>query len=393
MSRISRAAVALLLTLGLLATFAAPPRADEMPAVRVLTGALSNEAEAIAQRLAGALRFKTISYQDSADFRPEPFDALNAYLRKTYPATYAALDTQVVAGYSLLLEWKGSDASLPPALFLSHTDVVPIEPGTEEGWTHPPFAGTVADGYIWGRGTLDTKESVLAYHEAIERLLGEGWSPKRSLFFAFGHDEEIGGRAGAGAIAALLAERGVHFEFGVDEGGFILDGFEQIPDRHVALISTAEKTYFTVELVARGPGGHSSMPPVRSSVGRLATALDKLEKEQMDLKLCEPVREQLERMAPELSFGRRLALQNLWLFKGLVMRGLTDSRTSNAMVRTTTALTLVSAGVKENVVPQEARASVNFRILPCETPDDVLEHVRRTIDDPDIECILIRPLV
>lgn len=342
------------------------------------------DAGVLAERLAAAVRFETVSPQDPADFRAEPFIGLNAHLRATYSRTYTTLRVERVSQHSLLLEWPGSDPTLAPALFMSHTDVVPIEPGTEAGWTYPPFAGTVADGFVWGRGTLDVKNGVIAYHEAVEALLADGFTPRRTLFFAFGHDEEIGGRNGAGVIAETLRERGIHFEFAIDEGGFLLEDFPQLEDRDVAMIGVAEKTYFTVHLTARGLGGHSSIPPRVTAVGRLTAALHRLDTQRMAPRLCEPARQQLEHMAPALSGTAGFALGNLWLTAPLVVRDLASERETNPLVRTTTALTMVSAGVKENVVPQEASATVNFRILPCETTDDVLDHVRSTIADDDI---------
>ena len=346
--------------------------------------ALELSPPALAERLAAALRFETVSPQDPAEFCAEPFVLLNAYLRDTYSRTYEKLKVENINQHSLLLEWTGSDPSLKPALFMSHTDVVPIEPGTEDGWTHPPFAGTVAEGFIWGRGTLDVKSGVVGWHESIESLLADGFAPKRTLYFAFGHDEEIGGNHGGAAIAAKLRERGIEFEFAVDEGGFVIGGYPQIPDRDVAIINVAEKTYFTVHLTATGPGGHSSLPPFETAVGRLVAALHRLDTHPMKPRMCETARLQLERMAPALKGTTRFALGNLWLTSSLVLRNLETGRETNPLIRTTTALTIVNAGVKENVIPQEARATVNFRILPCETTDDVLEHLRSTIADENI---------
>jgi carboxypeptidase PM20D1 len=367
------------IALGLLA--AAPGRASEPV-----------DAQAVAQRLAASLRFRTVSYQNPADFDPAPFEALLEYLRVTYPRAHAALRVRRVAGYSLLLEWPGTQASLQPVLFMSHTDVGPVEPGTEEEWTHPAFAGVVADGVIWGRGAVDDKNGVIAWLESVERLLAEGYAPARGLYFAFGHDEEVGGHAGAAAVAALLRNEGRRFEFIIDEGGFVVEDTPILPGRLLAMVNIAEKTYFTVRLRARGEGGHSSMPPRHTAIGKLASALGRLEANPMPARLSGPIREMLTAVAPEVPGIEGWALRNLWLTEPLVLRGLTGDRSTNALVRTTTAITIFEGGVKENVLPQEAVATVNFRLLPGDSTEAVLDHIERTIDDPEI-TVEERPVV
>ncbi|MCP5055688.1 MAG: M20/M25/M40 family metallo-hydrolase [bacterium] len=290
-----------------------------------------------------------------------------------------------ISGYSLLLTWQGSDPSLAPALFMSHTDVVPVEQEALEGWTHPPFGGVIDEEFIWGRGALDVKSGVIGWLEAAEALLANAFQPARTLVFAFGHNEEVGGEGGAESLAATLRERGMKFSFLVDEGGFLSSDLGLIPGKLVAQINTAEKTYFTIHLTARSDGGHSSTPPPHTAVGKLATAIHRLEANPLPLRISQPIRDLFAALTPHFSFGRRLAMKNLWLTGPLVTRRMAEDPLQAAMLRTTTAATMVSGGVKENVVPKRATATVNFRILPGETPDDVLAHVRATIDDPEIE--------
>jgi carboxypeptidase PM20D1 len=278
----------------------------------------------------------------------------------------------------------GSDASLKPALFMSHTDVVPVEPGTEGEWTHPAFAGVVADGVIWGRGAVDNKNGVIAWLESTERLLADGYTPKRTLYLAFGHDEELGGDEGAAAMAALFRARGIRFEFIIDEGGFVIEDTPILPGRLVALVNIAEKTYFTVVLHARGEGGHSSAPPRRTAIGKLARALGRLEANPMPARLSGPIREMFAAVAPELPGVRGWVMANLWLTSPLVLRSITSDPSTDALARTTTAITIFEGGVKENVLPQEATATVNFRLLPGDSTQDVLNHIERTIDDAEI---------
>src|SRR2546426_7690294 len=174
---------------------------------------------ALAQHLAGALRFKTVSYQDSTQFDAREFDGFHRYLRATFPRLHAALKLEKVNGYGLLYEWTGSDANLPPIVLLAHQDVVPVEPGTESRWTEPAFEGRIAAGYVWGRGALDDKGSLVGILEAVEHLIAAGARPRRTVYLAFGYDEEVGGRRGAAPIAGLLASRTLHPQVVLGERG------------------------------------------------------------------------------------------------------------------------------------------------------------------------------
>jgi carboxypeptidase PM20D1 len=341
--------------------------------------------ETVAEHLAGAIRFETVSPEDDADFDPAPFHALTNYLRALYPRTFEALRLETVNDYSLVFEWKGSDPKLKPALFMSHLDVVPVEGAAVAEWTHPPFGGVIADGFVWGRGALDVKSGVILWLESVEALLVEGFAPRRTIYFAFGHDEEIGGPNGAAAIARLFEERGIRFAFLFDEGGFIFDGYPLLPDETVAMVVTAEKAYYNVRLTARGVSGHSSIPPASTAIGQLARAIVKVEENPMPTRLVQPMRELFEVLSPHVSFGRRLVFDNLWLTSGIVQRAMLDERISAPLVRTTFAATLVEGGIKDNVIPERAEATINVRILPGDTPEDVLAHMARVIDNPTIE--------
>ncbi len=347
--------------------------------------ALESWASSPAERLAGAIRFKTVSYEDRSLIDYRQFDTLLDYLRLSYPRVFDQLQVERVNGYSLLLRWPGSDPAARPVLFTGHLDVVPVEPGTESDWQHPAFAGVIADGRIYGRGTLDDKLGVMGLLEAAESLLAEGFSPRRTLVLAFGHDEEIGGREGAGKLAARMQELGLSFSWMVDEGGMLVSDYPLLPDRPVALVNIAEKGYLTLTLSATGNGGHSSNPPRVSSIGRLAGALARIENNPLPPRLVAPVEAMFEQLAPHLPWQRRLIFSNLWLTRPLVVRQMAGERLTQPFVRTTTALTMVNAGVKENVLPQRAEAKVNFRLLPGDTPETVVSAVRRIVDDPAIQ--------
>ena len=344
----------------------------------------SLDTAALAQRLAGALRFKTVSYQDSSQFDAREFEGFQRYLRATFPRLHAALKLEKVNGYGLLYEWTGADPNLPPIVLLAHQDVVPVEPGTESRWTEPPFEGRIAGGYVWGRGALDDKGSLVGILEAVEHLVAAGAKPRRTVYLAFGYDEEVGGRRGAGRIADLLASRNVHPELVLDEGGALATGLVAGIAAPVALVGIAEKGYVTVRLTAQAEGGHSSMPPDETAVGILAAAIVRLEHQQMPRAIRGPTATMFDYLGPEMSFGPRLVMANRWLFGGILARQFGATPQGNAMLRTTTAPTVLQAGVKENVLPSSARALVNFRILPGDSVESVVEHVRQAVRDSRI---------
>ncbi len=333
---------------------------------------------AAAKRLAGAIRIPTVTRSDSPHFDPAVFARFHGYLQQTFPLAHTRLSTETVAGHSLLFTWKGAHETQRPILLMAHQDVVPVEEGAP-GWTYPPFSGAIRDGYIWGRGTLDVKQGLLGILEAVEHLLQAGFQPRRTIYLAFGHDEEIGG-SGARAIAALLASRGVELAFVVDEGGVLTKGIVPGVEGWVALIGIAEKGYVSLKLSAEGTGGHSSMPPQQTALGIVASAVATLEANPF------PARTQGSKkffgaVGPHMPFFQRMIFANLWLFEPLLVNVLSQTPSTNASIRTTTAPTIFRAGVKDNLLPKRAEAVVNFRIVPGETPASVKAHVESLVDD------------
>jgi carboxypeptidase PM20D1 len=342
------------------------------------------QAQSPEQHLAEAITFATISHESKAEFDVAPFLALHAWLEATYPQAHRVLQREKLGAASLLYTWPGSDPSLAPFLLTSHLDVVPVP--DPESWTHPPFAGVIADGFVWGRGTLDDKAGVVATFEALELLTGQGFRPRRTLLVALGHDEEVGGEQGAGAITQRLADAGVRVWFSLDEGMAIAEaGATTLTDTPLALIGVAEKGYLTLKLAARGNGGHSSTPPPSTAIGRLARAIVRLEERPLPARTQGVVSDMLRAVAPHTGGIRRLMLAWPGLFGPLIEAQLEQQPSTNAMVRTTTAVTMIDGGIKANVLPREATARVNFRLLPGDESAEVIEHVRRAIDDPEIE--------
>ncbi len=341
--------------------------------------------EQAVERLARVIRFKTISYQDRERVDAAEFLNLHEYLERAFPRVHAALVKEIVGDYSLLYTWQGTSPELKAILLIGHMDVVPVEPGTESEWTHPPFEGKVADEFIWGRGALDMKQTIMAYLESVEWLLEGGFQPRRTVYLALHHDEEISGLNGALKIAELLKRRSVRLEFTLDEGSAILHGIVPGVQKPAALVALAEKGYLTLELTAKGEGGHSSNPPPSTAVGRLGRALHRLETRQMPAELRFPASGIFDNLASEMPLLMRAIVANRWLFEPLLLSRLERTPATNAIIRTTTAPTMLHrAGVKENVLPIEAKAVVNFRLLPGDTIDQVVEHVRTTIDDADV---------
>ena len=340
-----------------------------------------------AESLAQAIAFRTISM--GAD-QPPPRDALLAlqdWLTQRYPQVHQAMQLERVAELTLLYRWPGREPELPPLLLMAHQDVVPINPATASDWTHPAFAGTVADGRIWGRGALDDKGSLVAIMEACESLLGAGFQPRSDVWLLLGHDEEIGG-TGVQAAVAWLGDRQVRPRLVLDEGFMVLADFP-LTGRPAAIIGIAEKGYLTLQLTAPAAGGHSSMPPRESGAVRLARAIVALEENQLPGSLDDaPVAQMLAGVASDLSFTQRVLLANRWLFGSLIEKKLSAQPGGNAMLRTTTAPTMLSGSVKDNVLPQAATAMVNFRLHPRDSSESVIAHVQRLVEPFGVEVAI-----
>ena len=347
---------------------------------------MSLSADTVSERLSQAVRFVTISGADAAVFR-----TFHAFLRDSFPRVFSAL-TMVVeptdSSQAMCLEWPGRDASLPPILFLAHQDVVPVEPETEQAWESPPFEGRITNGFVYGRGTMDDKGCLITLLTAAETLLGEGFQPERTIYFGLGDDEEIGG-TGAQRIAETLRGNGVHLAFVLDEGLAVTEGYLPGFKVPVALIGIAEKGSALVELTATADGGHASMPPRPTASGLLAEAIRALEKHPMPATLNGPTRSMLEFLAPEAHFPLNMVFANLWLFAPIVKANLAKKPATEATLHTTGAVVRLEGGVKDNVVPSEARAVVNFRIQPGDAVADVIRHVERFVDTTHIHVKLL----
>ncbi len=357
---------------------------------------ISVDLDGAVERLSRAVQFPTISNQDRDDFNTKAFDDYHRFLVESYPNVHKTLKREILGDprpYSLLYTWEGKNPDLPPALFYAHQDVVPVPEDSRDQWDQEPFSGIVADGYIWGRGVLDDKNQIHGILEAAEMKIREGWQPERTLYFVFGQDEEVGGPEGARYIADVLEQRGIkRFAFVLDESAPLIPGaFPGIPD-NTALIGIAQKGYISLELAMNGVGGHSSQPPEESNIGILAKAITKLEDAQFPYRIHEAVRHQYRYMGPELdeakqpmyaavAFGKDGEMTDL---EKKFIEEMASNQVTRAMLRTTIAVTMFNAGIKDNVLPPAATAVVNFRPMPGDTPEVIIEHVKEAIDDDRI---------
>ena len=337
----------------------------------------------VVRNLSDAIKIKTVSYDSLPLIDHSQLLRLHDFLQERFPLVDSMLEREVVAKYSLLYKWTGTKPELAPIVLTGHMDVVPVEEISASQWKEPAFEGKVVDGVIWGRGVIDDKGAVLGILESIELLLGQGFRPDRTVYLAFGHDEETAG-TGARALAKNLENKGIHAEMVMDEGLVITRGIVPGIQQDVALVGISEKGYLSLELIAEQEGGHSSMPAKETAIDVLMTALENMRRAPFELEITEPVSAFMKTMGPEMPFVNKLAFSNRWLMKPIIMGVYSSAPSSNAMVQTTMVPTILESGVKDNVIPTQAKAIVNFRILPGTTTDEVIAHVKDAINDPRI---------
>ena len=353
------------------------------PIAAVAVTPVALDEDGAVKRFIGAIQIPTEStFQQAPD--AVAMKRMRDYLEQSFPRVHATMQREVLPDGALLFTWKGRDPNLAPALLMGHMDVVGVPAEDLPKWKHAPYSGDVADGFIWGRGTLDDKIQVLSELEAAETLIGRGFTPPRTILFAFGDDEENGGSYGAVNIVKLLQTRNVHPDFVLDEGGAVISGAIPGLAQPLAVIGVAEKGFLDLDLSTTGVGGHSSEPPAHTAIGELSAGIAHLEAHPFPASIPEVEKEQYATIAPYLPFTKRLVLGNLWLFSRLIVHeGLKDPKMAGSF-RTTTAVDMISGGFKDNALPPSAHATVNFRIQPGETVGSVIERVRREINDPGV---------
>ena len=338
-------------------------------------------------RLSAAIRCRTINYADHSLTDYTEFDKLHAHMKSSYPHIMRLGTFERVGHHAVLITIPGSDKTLRPCLYMSHQDVVPVVEGTEQDWTHPAFSGDVADGCIWGRGTIDIKEQVFGVLEAAEYLLAHGRTFKRTAYLAFGDDEETL-NLGALAISDHLKAQGVTLEFVLDEGGCKIDSGKPYgaPDIAVATVELMEKGYADLELSVHSIGGHSSRPYGGTSLGRLSCAIADIVRAPFAVRLNEAMIGAFETLAPYIT---REPLKTLVQD----VRGNADAIAAYChadpalfpYVSTTVAPTMIRGGSAAcNVMPQDMQAVINFRIASGDTAESVMAHCRAAVQDPGV---------
>lgn len=359
-------------------TFKAPASADTA-GIKV-AAPVSVDLAGAAQRLSQAIQIPTIRHQDRADDVDAEWTRLHTLLAANYPAAHAAMTRDGLASRTLVYTWAGTDKALAPIVLMAHQDVVPVTPGTEQDWKHPPFGGVIAEDAVWGRGAIDDKGSLIGIFEAIETLVKQGYTPRRTVMIVSGGDEEVIGQ-GARAAAELMKSRGITAEFVLDEGMAVITD-NPISGGKVAVIGAAEKGYGTLRVTAKATGGHSSAPPSDSGgVVTLSKALVAIAGDQFPLAFRGPGAEMVKALAPSAPFVVRMAVANEWLFGGLLTRQASATPAGAALLHTTIAPTMLKGSPKENVLPQDATAWINYRIAPGDTSATVMARAKAAVGD------------
>lgn len=338
------------------------------------------------QHLVNALQFETLSSTDSLFFYRNEFKKFKVFLKENYPYVFENCTEIPVKSNSILLKWQGTNATLKPNLFMAHQDVVPAKQQSQK-WQFPPFSGEIHDKHIYGRGALDDKSSLIALLEAAEYALKNNFDPLRTTYFAFGDDEETDGN-GAKEIANYFLKNNIEFEMILDEGPGV--GLDIIPEiaKPISFIGIAEKGYATAELTVEQESGHSSMPSKHTAIGILSQAIANIENRPFKAHYHGLAKKMFDEIASEMSFTQRIVFRNSWLFSGLIKRELSKKYSTNAYIRTTAATTIFSSGHSENVLPYKASATINFRLIPGDSVQDIIPYLKRVIKNPKVAVAL-----
>jgi len=332
-----------------------------------------------------AIQIKTETPNDDYQFDTTAFMSYRKFVENTYPLIHKNLRRTIIDSFNYIYEWKGSDTTLLPMVLMAHYDVVPVEASAVKLWHANPYGGEVKENYIWGRGVLDDKASMISILEATEAQLAKGYQPKQTILLCFGADEESSGK-GATAMVKYFKDNNRKFDLVVDEGGEISTEHNQSVKAPIASIGVGEKGYVTLVLTAQKAGGHSSIPASQTAIDMLSNAIAKVSQNPMPTKLTPPIKAYLQNIsAYNDNFFEKMQLSNLWLFQSSVVSSMTKNPSSNALVRTTLVPTVFNSGVRDNVIPTFATAYINSRILPGQSSKEVYEYVEKTINDTNIK--------
>lgn len=349
---------------------------------------MKDNTELYVRHLSGMVQIPTVSSADPEKMDLPAYFALHKYLEETWPLVHKTLTREVIGRAGLLYHWKGTGKSKQlPLMLTAHQDVVPE--GDHSMWVHPPFSGEVVDGLIWGRGTTDSKCNIQAYMDAIEQLIAEGFTPDYDLYLGFGYNEEImgGPEPAAELIANVLKERGVELGCLLDECG----GIQKTADGTMyGFIYTSEKGYADFEFMKKDNGGHSAIPAPHSALGVIGKVACILEDNPMEPMYTEATALQLEATVPFMKDEKLAELcrdvKGNW---NELLPLLASDKVNNALIRTTTAVTMAKGSDQANIMPEKAWIVVNNRLLPGQTLEDLWAHYRKIVPE-DIEIRLIK---
>lgn len=339
----------------------------------------------IVDDLRAMIRLKTVSADDIRKMDMEEFAAFRKLLLRRFPTIQEQAEIREIPPTGILFRIKG-ESSESPSVLMAHYDVVPAD---QDGWTHDPFGGEIAEGRIYGRGTLDMKGTLCAIMEAVEYSLLGGWKPKNDLYLSFGGEEEVSGET-AYNIVEWFVQEGIRPAFVLDEGGAVIP--EGLPGlrKQAAMVGIAEKGTANYMLTVKDKGGHAATPPKHTAIGKLAKAAVRLEENPFPARLSTPVRLMFREVAHEVPFYEKPAFANANLLEPAIKTAATIlGSTFNAMVRTTAAVVIFEGRSAFNVLPDRAAMGVNVRMLEGDTPESICEDLKRIIKDPEIKVDLI----
>lgn len=372
------AVIVLLLLIAVIRTLCLPKKTTEYK--------MSDDEERIneyAEKLSEMVKVETVSRRDDPEI--EKFRAFHKLLEELYPNVFATCEKIEIDG-NLMMKWKGK-SDIEPILLMSHMDVVEAS----GDWKYPPFSGTIAEGKLWGRGSADTKCSVMAFYQAVEEMIASGYQPECDVYLASSCTEEIGG-SGAPKLVNWLKEHGVKLFMLCDEGGSIVQDPVVGVKGHFAAVGIFEKGYGDVKFIARSKGGHASAPAKNTPIPRLAKFVSHVEKKTPFKREFSPAVEAMfTRIAPYASnFGLRLVMANLWLFKPILKRVMPMiSAQAAAMLQTTIAFTMMQGSDGYNVIPQEASVSANMRYIPHQPIDESIEVITKLAEKYGLETEVV----
>jgi carboxypeptidase PM20D1 len=347
--------------------------------------AVSFDADAATDALQALVRCKTVSNVDPALEDDAEFEKLISLLPNLYPNVFETCEFQRLPDRGLLFRWKGKKSDAP-SVMMAHYDVVPAD---EEKWDKPPFDGIIEGGVLWGRGTLDTKATFNGALFAANTLIGQGYQPENDIYFAFSGGEEVNG-AGADNIVDYFIAHGIQPALVLDEGGAVVENVFPGVKKPCGLIGIAEKGMMNVEYKVLSAGGHASAPPTKTPITTLADACKKVQNKPFKMHITKPAAEMFDTLGRHSTFLYKIIFANMWCFSWVIdVLGKTGGGEMNALVRTTTAFTMMEGSTARNVLPTEAKLVSNMRLNPADSVASALAHLKKAVNDSDVEITVL----